>query len=239
MHPIKTSFSHSPYVAYALGQSTSITHKFNALLEEINPDVVHHHNVSLLGYNILKKKRSYVNLYTAHDFWLICQQNNLMKNGARICNTSSCFTCSLKLGKPYQFWRHLNGFSKTISEIDFLITPSIYLMNKIRENINVKTVAIPNFVPHPSQRIIPSDFSDFFLYAGSLENHKGLLNLIEIFKDANVNARLLIAGSGSLSSKIRETVRKCNLGDKIVLLGWADSNFLFRLLNDAHALLVP
>lgn len=238
-HHIRTPFNMSAYAAYVLGNSSYVTQKFRALVEEIKPDVVHHHNISLLGYNILKKQRNYLNLYTAHDHWLICQQSNLLKNGSKVCKSASCFLCSLMCRRPPQLWRLEGEYAEAIEEIDLLIAPSNYIRNKLTEKIHAKAVMIPNFVPNPPNKIEPSGFSNFFLYVGVLEKHKGILNLVNLFKGYDGDEKLLIVGKGSLGHKIKEDMKKYGLESKIVLLGWKDCEFLFRLLNDANALLVP
>jgi glycosyltransferase involved in cell wall biosynthesis len=238
-HHIRTPFNMSAYAAYVLGNSSYVTRKFKALVEEIKPDVVHHHNISLLGYNILKKQRDYLNLYTAHDYWLICQQNNLLKNGSEVCESASCFLCSLICGRPPQLWRYGEEFEEAIEEVDLLIAPSNYIKNKVSQKIHAKVVTIPNFVPKPPNNLEPSGFSDFFLYAGVLEKHKGILSLVNLLKKREVDVKLLIAGNGSLRHKIEESIKRHNLESKVVLLGWVDHDFLYRLLHDANALIVP
>ena len=240
-HMIKTHFNHSPYTAYVLGNSSSILKKFEGLVKEVKPDVVHHHNISLLGYRLLKKRGDYLNLYTAHDYWLICQQNNLLKNGSEICNGSSCFLCSLRCGRPPQLWRRRKEFREAVGNIDILIAPSNYVRNKISANFDVKAVTIPNFVPEPPSRIEPSGFFNFFLYAGVLERHKGIMNLINVYKEISgeINAKLLIVGTGSLRDKIREYIKRNRLETKIVLLGWVDRSLLYQLLKEANALIMP
>ncbi len=41
-----------------------------------------------------RNKNGYLNLYTAHDYWLRCQRNDLMKNNSAVCEEPSCFSCS-------------------------------------------------------------------------------------------------------------------------------------------------
>ena len=67
------------YFTYVFGKSIFVNNCFKRLLNEINPDVIHHHNMSMLGYKLLQKQGDYLSLYTAHDYWLICQQNLMMK----------------------------------------------------------------------------------------------------------------------------------------------------------------
>jgi len=241
IHAVQTYFNLSSYAAYVLGNSSSVIKKFGRLVEEIKPDVVHHHNISLLGYGILRKWGDYLNLYTSHDYWLICQQNNLLKNGSEICERRSCFLCALRCGRPPQFWRHRKEFKEAVRDIDILITPSNYTKNSISRDLDLRTATIPNFVPEPADNGESSGFSNFFLYAGVLEKHKGVLNLINIYKEISgkVDAKLVIAGDGVLKHEIEEFVKRSELEGKVILLGWVNRDSLCRLLRDATALIVP
>lgn len=238
-HYVRTSFNASAYSAYALGTSSVVNKKFKKLVEDLNPDIVHHHNISLLGYNILKKHKDYLNIYTAHDYWLVCPKSSLLKYDKAICKKAACLACSLKGRRFPQFWRHGRAFKKAIEEIDLLIAPSNYIKNKLTQEFQIHAATIPNFVPKPPYEIEPSEYSDFFLYAGILEEHKGILSLVTLFKELAVTARLVVVGRGSLFGKIREIVSKYGLEGKIVLLGWVDSASLYSLLKDANALILP
>ena len=46
-----------PLITYTFGNSLWTSRKFTEVVTSIHPDVVHHHNISLLGYNLLKKDR--------------------------------------------------------------------------------------------------------------------------------------------------------------------------------------
>lgn len=241
IYTFETRFDGSPYVTYILGNSRLINKKFEGLVKDVKPDVVHHHNISLLGYSILKKRGDYLNLYTSHDYWLICQQNNLLKNGSEMCDGGSCFFCALRCGRPPQLWRYRKEFKEAVGNIDILIAPSNYVRNRISENFDVKAVMIPNFAPEPPNPIKPSGFSNFFLYAGVLGKHKGIMSLINIYKEIGdeIDAKLLIVGDGSLRDKIKEFVKRNGLENKIVPIGWVDRSLLYRLLKEADALVMP
>ena len=241
IHSIKTHFSLSPYIVYVLGGSSSILKRFEDLIREVKPDVVHHHNISLLGYGLLRKRGNYLNLYTAHDYWLMCQQNNLLRNGSEICDRGSCLLCSLRCRRPPQLWRHSKGFRKAVENIDVLIAPSNYVKNRVLKSFNVKAITIPNFAPEPPNFIESSGFSDFFLYAGVLEKHKGVMDLINAYKEVGnkIDSKLLIVGAGGLKSKMMEIIKRSKLESKISMLEWIDRNLLYRLLRDAKALIIP
>jgi glycosyltransferase involved in cell wall biosynthesis len=240
-HTIKTHLNLSSYVAYVLGNSSLISKRFDGLVNEIKPDVVHHHNISLLGYGLLKKRRRYLNLFTAHDYWLVCQQNNQLRNGSEICEEGSCFFCALKCGRPPQIWRSFKSFKTAIESIDLVIFPSNYVRRKLAREINVKSVTLPNFVPSPPKDISPIGYSDYFLFVGMLEIHKGILNLLELFKKhtGEINARLVIVGDGSLKNHIMDFIKRNSLSSFVSYAGFVDDKKLYSLYKNALALIIP
>lgn len=91
-HPIATMLSRSAYEAYIFGESRATKGRFENLVDKIRPDIVHHHNISLLRHSILLKRGDYVNLYTAHDYWLICPHSNLFRRSNVVCETASALS---------------------------------------------------------------------------------------------------------------------------------------------------
>jgi glycosyltransferase involved in cell wall biosynthesis len=241
-HSIETRLSRSVYEAYVLGASPRVTKCFRAVVREVQPDIVHHHNISLLGYEILERHGHYTNLYTAHDYWLICPvKNNLLQNGRRVCDKPSCTVCALYGRRPPQFWRHGSGFKNAINQIDMLIAPSNYLKERIARTVPVRAVTIPNFVPKPPTQIPSSGFSKFLMYAGMLETHKGILALLKGYRELTkqTDLKLVIVGDGKLRQKVREVVRQYNLSDKVHLMGWVDRELFYALLRDSTSLVIP
>ena len=206
-----------PLMVHTLGSSFYVQKKFLEVLREVHPDVVHHHNISLLGYSILKKQFPYLSLYTAHDYWLICSTNNLLRNKSEICDKKLCYSCSLKSNRFPQFWRHSKSFRRAVNNLDLLISPCDYVRKRIAEEIDVKSITLPNFASPPPKDISPSGFSEYFLFVGMLEKHKGILNLLNLFKESRheIKAHLVIAGGGSLSQYICDFIKNNSLTDKI------------------------
>jgi glycosyltransferase involved in cell wall biosynthesis len=220
-----------------------VTKKFDRLVGEVKPDVVHHHNISLLGYDLLKKRSNYLNLFTAHDYWLICQQNNLLKEKRGLCQrrrNDSCFFCALKCGRPPQIWRSFRGFKKTIEEIDLIISPSDHLKEILAKEIGVKTITLQNFVPPPPKKIAPATLSNYFLFVGKLEKHKGILNLLQAFKELQrENLRLVILGDGSLKTNVVDYIHKNSLTNLVFYKGFVGKEELYPLYKNALALVIP
>lgn len=244
LHPLQSPLGKTDlYLTYLLGRSSYVKKRFNELLGKIKPDVVHHHNIFFLGYDILKKQGNYTNLYTAHDYWLICQRSDLMKYGNSECKQKKCLSCTLISKRLPQIWRGSESFRETLKDIDTIIAPSNFMKKKLAELLPVKVniVHISNFVHPPPKDIKDSGFSNYFLYVGVLERHKGICNLLKVFKEhgKEIDAKLIIVGKGSLKEKIEEYIAKNKLENKVVVLGWVSDEMLWSLYKDAIALVVP
>ena len=65
---------------------------------EIRPDVVHFHNLSLIGGPGLLELPApgAVKLMTAHEHWLVCPLHVLWKYDGSVCETPECVRCCLQ-----------------------------------------------------------------------------------------------------------------------------------------------
>jgi glycosyltransferase involved in cell wall biosynthesis len=230
-----------PQIVYTLGGSSYVRKKFSEIVKKTHPDVVHHHNISLLGYNILNKVSDYISLYTAHDFWLVCQTSNLLRNGNRICNKKFCFPCAIKSMRPPQIWRAFRSYRTALRNIDLMIVPCEYVQRRIAQEIEMKSIVIRNFVPAPPPGIVPVADSNYFLFVGMLEVHKGILNLIEIFRVLRnkLKSKLIIVGDGSLKNCIKSYIKRNALRKLISYRGFVDTDQLYSLYKGALAVIVP
>lgn len=242
VHRIKSPLNQiDPLMAYTLGFSIYVQKKFSEVLKEINPNIVHHHNISLLGYSILEKKDNYLSLYTAHDYWLICQTNNLLRNKQKICNQKNCYACVVKCKRFPQLWRQFKGFKKALNNIDLMISPSDFVRARILQEIELNSCTIPNFAPQPPDNIDPSGFSNYFLFVGMLETHKGILHLLATFNElrSDLKTKLIVVGGGSLEPFIRTYITKNSLDERVIFLGFVTRENLYSLYSNALALIVP
>ncbi|MCJ7632924.1 glycosyltransferase family 4 protein, partial [Candidatus Bathyarchaeota archaeon] len=167
--------------------------------------------------------------------------NNLLKNGSEICDGGSCFFCALKCGRPPQIWRSFGSFKAAIESIDLIICPSNYVRRRLAREIDVKSVTLPNFVPSPPKNIPTAGYSHYFLFVGMLEIHKGILNLLEVFKELGreMNAKLVIVGDGSLRKDVVDFIRRNSLNDFVSYAGFVDEKKLYFSYKNALALIIP
>ncbi len=217
-----------PLLNYSIGSRRHTIKSFKELIKEEKFDVVHHHNVSLLGYNILRKIGDYKNLYTAHDYWLICHKYDLIQN-KNICENKKCFSCCVKNKKVYQFFRNSSKFKDCLMDIDTIITPSKFMANRLQEKFT-NTKVINNFVPE--HKTNNRNIEDYFVYAGVLLKCKGVMNLVKVF--SQINKKLLIIGTGDLEKTLKKLKMK-----NIEVLGFKEQKEFFPLIASAQALIVP
>jgi len=130
------------------------------------------------------------------------------------------------------------------SGITFLFKPlrshDIILQKQFNEwYILKKNVVIPNGIEEPKLIKKLLKFPNFtFISVGSLEKHKNHLLLINLFADLNdVDANLIIVGTGSIFSSLQTKIFELGLAQKIKLLGHRDD--IFELLCKSHCLLFP
>lgn len=232
----------SPLASYILGSPFPVTRKINDIIQKVEPDVLHHHNIAGLGPFVLGIEAPKV-LYTAHDYWLICPMNSLIRYDNIYCTSkSNCFLCSIRSNRPPQLWRYSAMLKKNMAKIDTIITPSNFMKNKLQEfGLRGNFVTIPNFVPEPTKTEMKLYNFPYFLFVGILEEHKGILNLINIFLGVKneVQAKLFIVGNGSLEIKIKNIIAKNRCSDKIIMVGRIDTKTLANLYADSLAVIIP
>ncbi len=219
----------TPIKIYGLGNSNFISKNFKQIVNQVDPDVVHHHNISLLGHTLFKKDGNYMQFYTAHDYWLKCQRNDLM-NRHTVCETYDCLSCALRSGRTPQLWRR----KLNTDELDCVICPSRYMQNQLADLVNYSKV-LHNFVPEPPENIKASGHEDYYLFIGVMEHHKGVMKLLDAFEDNK--EKLLFVGRGSLGQMVADRIKKNKLTPRIQYLDWVEDKWPYIL--DAKAVIIP
>ncbi|MBS3174855.1 glycosyltransferase [Candidatus Woesearchaeota archaeon] len=235
VHKIKSPLKKlEPILNYLFGTQFYTYWYFKKLVWKEKFDVVHHHNISLLGSKILKKIGDYKNIYTAHDYWLICPKYDYFRNG-KVCtikNSPTCVSCCLKHKKPYPV--HYITLHNYLKSIDAVIAPSAYLGEKFRRAGIENVVVINNFVPEYKGKLIKPEFKNYFLFVGQLENHKGIIPLIQNFIE--LNKELVIMGSGSLKEDVITLIED---HPNIHYLGFQNQEKVYSLMKFANAVILP
>ena len=243
IHPLKSPFGVlSPVATQITGQPWFKAEALRDALDSIDVDVVHFHNISLVGGpGILKYGSNAVRLMTAHEHWLICPMHLLWKYNRQPCDGPECVRCSLAGGRPPQAWRATNAISRGLQELDALIFPSRHALEEHRRRgIGAPLIHLPYFLPDDWTGGIEDSEPEpaprpYLAAAGRLVRMKGFQRLIPLMR-LLPEVDLRIAGTGPEETKLRELAADVPNVKFEGLLGGRD---LARLFQGARAVVVP
>jgi len=207
-------------------------------------DVIHYHNISLVGGPKVLEYGEGVKLYTMHEYWLVCPTHVLFKYNRVACTNPHCFACSLVYKRPPQWWRYGGLLRSAVKNVDVFLATSLFSKDMHRQRgLDIPIVYQPYFVPEPDEEALPPDNAThgaphtrpYFLFVGRLNRLKGLHTLIPAFRNYP-RADLLIAGTGGDERALR---RLAQGSPNIRFLGLQRRSQLNTLYRHAVALIVP
>lgn len=229
----------SPFVTQQTGRPALKSSQLSAILEKPF-DVIHFHNISLVGGPKVLEYGRAVKLYTLHEYWLVCPTHMLFKFGQEVCTEQSCFACTIAHRRPPQLWRYTRMIEEAVNHVDLFIAPSEFTMQKHREFGLQRPIAeLPYFTSRwshdqPTETHVPHKIP-YFLFVGRLEKIKGLQTLIPLFRRYR-NAQLWVAGTGEYEGALRAMAAD---SPNIRFLGRQSGEQLRLLYEQAVATIVP
>jgi glycosyltransferase involved in cell wall biosynthesis len=206
-------------------------------------DVIHFHNISLLGPEILSVRPAQgqpVKIYTTHEHWLICPTHVLWKFNRGPCDAPDCLRCTLHAKRPPQAWRYTGLLDRMAKHVDQFVAPSRFTAQMHADRGFSRPVEhLPNFIdrvddewrdPAPRPQEAP-----YFLFVGRLELIKGLQTLIALWNSVP-KYDLLVAGTGTYELQLRAMAAG---NPRIKFLGPLAERELGALYVHAMACIVP
>lgn len=230
--------------------------KFEALLEEFKPDVIHINNVhrqltlSILDAPYLKKHHVPV-VYTAHDYILVCPAYTMVNGHGEVCDAcldkhfthavrNACVKGSRVKSALASMEAEFLKLHHSYDKINLIIAPSEFMKSKLEEGgFAGKVVALQNFLTDSQMEMARKvanthKFEDavdgkrpYFLFFGRLSKEKGILTLVRAF----LKAAGLTAPYDSTESEgaVRRTAESSEVeNDKTFL----PSNWDLRIVGD-------
>jgi glycosyltransferase involved in cell wall biosynthesis len=245
VHGLKSRFGFlSPLATQQTGHPLFKSRRIQEILEE-DFDVIHYHNISLVGGPGILKYGNATKLYTTHEYWLTCPTNMLFRFNSAPCTKKHCVPCSMIHRRPPQWWRHTGLLKAMVKHVDAFIAPTRFTMDVHRQmDLDLPLVHLPHFVPETEDMEstpTSNNTSDaqengpYFLFVGRLEKVKGLQTILSIFHTYG-KARLLIAGTGGYESTLRRLAKS---SANIRFLGYLSDQQLQTLYRNAVAVIVP
>ena len=228
-------------VAVGLTQQTGhpIVHgnTLRRLLEQGRFDVIHYHNLSLVGGPGALGMGGGVKLYTAHEHWLVCPTHVLWRYRLEPCPGRECIRCQLKYGRPPQLWRHTDMLRNALRHVDAFIALSRFSRDKHHEfGFPREMDVIPGFVRDPGPpvpRPAARRERPYFLFVGRLESLKGLDDVIDAFASFH-DADLVIAGEGSERASL---AARAAGNPRVRFVGFQSGDALAELYAGAQAVI--
>ena len=237
VHRLRSAFGS---LAVALTQQTGypVAHgkTLARLLDEGSFDVIHFHNLSLVGGPAALAYGDAVKLYTAHEHWLVCPTHVLWRHRAEPCTGRECVRCQLRYGRPPQLWRHTGLLERHLDDVNAFIAVSEFSRAKHHEfGFPREMEVLPGFVHDPGapMRRRSTGARPYFLFVGRVESLKGLDDVIDRFSTFE-HADLVIAGEGSERAALQ---RRATANPRVRFVGFQTGAALAELYSGARAVI--
>lgn len=227
--------------------------KFEAVLDEFKPNVVHLHNIhSYLSPVVgqLAHERGMRVVWTLHDYKLLCPRYDCLLNG-KPCEqcfggnklgviTNKCMKGSLPASAVA--WIEALKWNRKVleSNTDVFVCPSQFMAAKMRQGgfDPAKVKVLNNFLdPVKLQRYQDNGTSpreNYYCYVGRLSQEKGVTELLAVA--SRLPYRLKVAGGGPLEDQLRQRYSNC---PNIEFLGMLDAQGVVNVLSHARASVIP
>lgn len=199
-----------------------------AFVDRMHPDVVHTHNLMGLGFRIPRalRKRGVRHVHTVHDVQLLHPSGLLTEARPGALSRLSRWVYRALM-------RTLMGSPETV------IFPSRYLAD-LHDGYGFfpksKKVVLSNPAPDVTETR-PRTSEVRFLFVGQLEEHKGIIRLVDTWLTSAIEgAALVIVGTGTLEDDVRHRIE--GRGD-IVMRGRLDMAQVNAAYDRATFVVVP
>ena len=251
---IKKSIPRKIHAGFKAIYSFEAGKKLSKLIAKEKPDIAHIHKIhDTLSPSVLYalKKRDIPVVQTLHDYRIVCPSYDMYDpnrfevcedcKGHKYINTvkRQCQKSSLLVGIKLMIESYLYQLLKTYQKnIDLFISPSIFLMEKVIE-FGIDRDQI-RFIPHfiSCDQFIPNYLnSNYILYFGRLERHKGVKTLIEAMKSIR-DVVLYIIGRGSFQVELKKLIKENDLKN-VTFFGYTKENELRNLIRNSFFTIVP
>ena len=239
-------------VASSIIYSTEAKKKFEELVINTKPDIVHlhifQHQISPSILDVIRKY-NIPTVYTAHELKMICPNYRMLNHG-KVCEEckgehywhclkNRCVKDSLSKSLVSTIESYVHKVRKSYDVIQKIITPSAFYRTKFIEfGVNAdRVVHIPNFLDRECPAVNKrDDRNKYILYLGRLSEEKGIMTLVKAA--GKTGYPTYIAGSGALRQQIEDIIHSQNI-DNIKMLGFISGQELIDYVGNAKAVVLP
>lgn len=195
--------------------TADVKNKFNAILNDFNPDVVHLNNIHSQLSPVIAKlahERNIRVIWTIHDCKLVCPRYDCMRDGKRceLCFDNAIFCLKYRCLKG-SFIASLLGYFEAKKwsvralekNTDIFLCPSNYMAKTMTlghfDSRKIKVLC--NFID--IAKVINPDYrkENYYCYIGRLSPEKGIMTLLYVA--SRLPYKIKIIGGGQLESVLR------------------------------------
>lgn len=240
--------------------------KFEALCEDVRPDVVHmnlvHRQItfSILDASYLREHRVPV-VWTAHDYIAVCPNYTMLDGVGNVCdacvggNSVNCLRRKCVKGSTAKSAlamleaKYLSA-TRAYEKIDRIICPSQFLGSKMVEGgfPEQQLVWMPNFLTDEvvfdlEANPVGEAGHPYFVYFGRLAREKGVDVLLRAFAQAEADLpadwRLKVVGDGPARGELEALSEGLSATGRVEFLGYKTGAELRTLVKGARFSVVP
>ena len=211
-------------------------------------DIFHIHNIHSPIYLFIIILAAKINkipiVWTAHDYWFMCQNNLLLDKSNEICSPNRCENCYSNI--LFREGIHtLQKIKRIVKKVDVAIAPSHIMKEKMihfgfdRNNVKQIAYGLP-IEKYPYS--IANSKSKIVLFIGSLGYHKGckfLIEAIPVVLEEHLDTKLLIVGEGSEKNKLQLLVKRLGIENHVEFLGIIPNEKTHELYKYSNIVVVP
>jgi glycosyltransferase involved in cell wall biosynthesis len=225
----------------------NVKHKFNALLNDFQPDIVHLNNIHSQLSPVIAQiayRRNIRIIWTLHDYKLLCPRYDCLCKGNHICE--KCFTDKKHVIKNRCMKNSLVASSIAYCEAikwtrtklekytDVFICPSQFMKNKMTEGYfnSKKLHTLCNFIDISKTPITHYEKEDYYCYIGRLSIEKGIKTLINTANQ--IPYKLKIIGDGILRKDLEKISKEW-----IEFTGYKQWNEIKEIVSKARFIVLP
>jgi glycosyltransferase involved in cell wall biosynthesis len=213
-------------------------------IRDFRPDLIHYHTINRLS--VAGIWASVQSVMTMHDYGLVSPLLNKVLPKDEFCGLSDGACCVKHAGLMRYWFERLRTsliFSRRGS-ISVFLAPSKFMKGAI-EGLGyspVRVIANPLTKPIGRGLVTASKSGATLMYAGRLEQEKGIRSLLQAFKlihDRLPEAKLVIAGEGPEKEYVEHFVEDNKLRGSVQLLGFVTKEALFTRYAAAKLVIIP
>jgi len=246
-------FSIYDLISFFTSSNYASNKRIKQYLKQNSPDIAYIHNLWFKGNLGIFKILNYRGIKTInkiHNYRLTCSMTYSLH--LHLQGSDYCYACNLSKSKFRYFNKYFNSsYLKSIFLIKFSrnylkkinkYNVILFVLNSyhrdylIQKGLNPKNIKIlyNPLVIQKYEDIEYNSKSEFILYAGMLSEEKGINNLIDAWKKANIDGlKLKIAGTVDSSIINEENFSNPN----IEFLGYVPHKKLMRIMQNSRAVI--